>query len=204
MHNISIKIMYTHLYPLLNSAAASGVQADALDISYRLCSDYISSFLLGYGNGTAYLSKEQSFIDEWRFHYDNYSCNECFFPQEIPLLYNLLKTVGIDLLPRSYWASKNFLETWLRNMESKADKTILQREEMGKPIPPENQPVVYEAIKLAVEKDSPHLDEQAKQAEIGSEMFDHICMFSGYDKDEPITNTLCCSHVAASREVLGM
>jgi hypothetical protein len=89
-------------------------------------------------------------------------------------------------------------------MESKADKTILQREEMGKPIPPENQPVVYEAIKLAVEKDSPHLDEQAKQAEIGSEMFDHICMFSGYDKDEPITNTLCCSHVAASREVLGM
>ncbi|KAL6831653.1 cytochrome P450 [Trichoderma camerunense] len=183
MHNISIKIMYTDLYPLLKSAAASGVQADALDISYRLCSDYISSFLLGYGNGTAYLSKEQKYINEWRFHYDNYSCHECFFPQEMPFLYNILKNVGIDLLPRSYWTSKKFLETWLRKMESKADETIRQRSKMKHSIPPENQPVVYETIKLAVKKDSPHLDEQTQQAEIGSEMFDHI---------------------SASREVLGL
>lgn len=67
-------------------------------------------------------------------------------------------------------------------MESKADETIRQRSEMKHSIPPENQPVVYETIKLAVKKDSPHLDEQTQQAEIGSEMFDHICMFSCYDK----------------------
>lgn len=194
--------MYTHLHPLLNEIAASGVQADALETSYRLCSDYISSFLLGYGSGTNYLSREQRFINEWRLHYDNYSCHECFFPQEMPLFYSLLKGIGIDMLPRSYWTSKKFLEAWLREMMSKADETIRQKEKGGRPVPPENEPVVYETINMAVEKDSPQLDKQAKQAEVASELFDHICKSSSYTMMKWLLTHLG-AHVAASREVLG-
>lgn len=175
MHNISIKVMYDRLAPRLSSAAAWGGEIDALELSYCICSDYISAFLFGYGNGTNYLTEDQKRINEWRLHYENHMCHESFFPQEMPFAYGLLKTIGIDLLPKRYGESKNFLERWMGNMALKADETIRQHGDMNQLMAPEDRPVVYETAKSAVEKDSPHLDAKAKHDEVASEMFDHIC-----------------------------
>jgi hypothetical protein len=176
MHNISIKVMFDRLVPRLSTAAAKGTGMDALELSYCLCSDYISSFLFGYRNGTNYLAKDdQTSINEWRLHYENHMCDEGFFPQEMPVVSSLLKNIGIDVLPESYRGSKKFLEKWMGDMAVRADETMRHHEVIGLPIAPEDQPIVYGTAKSAVEKDSPHLDTKAKRDEVASEMFDHIC-----------------------------
>ncbi|KAI1432068.1 cytochrome P450 [Xylaria sp. CBS 124048] len=182
LQNVTNRIIHERLLPMLKKAAEEGRQIDGLDLSYCICPDFLSSFLFGYSNGTDYLCQPQS-VTEWRAHYENTMCHETFFVQEMPRLYKLMKSLGINLLPGSYAQSKHFLEKWVSDMVSKADATIDRKRQTGLPVALADDPVVYETAKMAVEKDSPHLSREAKREEVGSEMFDHI---------------------SASREVLGL
>lgn len=174
---VTNKIIHDRLLPMLNKAARDGNDIDGLDLSYCICSDFLSSFIFGYSNGTDYLCQPKSAIARWRAHYENTMCHETFFIQEMPLLYKLLKSFGVDMLPASYAKSKRFLEKWLSDMASKADAAIDQKRQSNLQLSLADDPVVYEIARAAVEKDSPHLGEQAKREEVASEMFDHICKF---------------------------
>ncbi|CAG8973893.1 hypothetical protein HYALB_00003671 [Hymenoscyphus albidus] len=101
----------------------------------------------------------------------------------MPHFYAFMRKVGIDLLPRQYRESKGFLEQWMSNMTSKADRATDQKRRMDVPLKLAAEPVIYEATKAAVEADSPHLSEEARKKVVASEMFNHI---------------------SASREVLGL
>jgi unspecific monooxygenase len=205
MHNISGKVMYGRLVPWLESAAAKDSQTDVLELSYRLCSDYISSFLFGYSNGTNFLSADPNSeqLNMWRRDYENHMCDECFFPQEMPGVYKFLKSMGVNLVPKRYMESKKNLESWMMKMASKADQTIHNHRVLGQPVLPEDQPVVYEAAKVGVQKDSPHLDSKAQNGEVASEMFDHICK-SLLLSSCGFVQAADTPPAAASREVLGL
>jgi hypothetical protein len=175
MHQVTRIIMHDRVVPYIASAAGQGVIMDGLDLSYCLCSDYLSAFLFGLCNGSRYLLGSRDHIGEWRLHYENNSCHESFFPQEMPLVNDILRRVGIDTLPKSYTTSKQFLEDWMTEMTLKADHTEENHRLTKDPALAEDQPVVYSAVKAAVEKDSPHLTVDGKRLEVASEMFDHIC-----------------------------
>jgi hypothetical protein len=175
MYHVSHRVVYGRLIPRLCTAAAGNTDIDALALTYSLCSDYLSAWLFGAASGTNYLAKDNEAIDKWRVNYDNHNAPESFFPQEMPQLYVLFKKLGVDLMPSSYVESKSWLEGWMMEMAEKADKTIHQRNNIGQNISHEDQPIVYEATKAAVEKDSPSLSADEKTTQVLSEMFDHIC-----------------------------
>lgn len=177
LHHVTDRILYERLLPKLNEASQGSAEIDGLELSYSICSDCLSSFLFGYSNGTEFLSQSQSTIAAWRLNYEKSMCHESFFVQEMPYFYNLLKNSAFNLLPRSYSKSKKALEDWLSDMASKADRTIDEKYRSGLPLAPADEPVIYETAKTAVEKDSPHLDNDAKRNEVLSEMFDHVCKF---------------------------
>lgn len=178
LKNVTRNILYDRLLPRLNEHAMGGVQIDGLDLSYCICSDYLSSFLFGDSNGTNYLSHPYPAITVWRQHYENSMCHESFFVQELPILYKLVKRLGFDLLPGEYRESRKFLEEWMSDMVSSADRPADDSKRSGKRTRFTDQPTVYEVTKAAVEADSPHLRDETKRKEIASEMFDHICKFS--------------------------
>lgn len=177
MYEVSRRIILDRVLKRLSSDAASGARADVLELSYCLCSDYLSSFLFGLCNGTDYLLQNRGLIDEWRLNYEHHSCEESFFPQEMPLIYSISRSLGMNLLPKSYARSKDYLEAWMTGMAEKADHLITHRTLTGQAVSVEDEPIVYETIKTAVERDSPQLVGEAKRKEIASELFDHICMF---------------------------
>lgn len=181
--DVTNRVLYGRLLPMLHKAAQEDSTIDGLDLSYSICADFLSSFIFGYSSGTNYLCQPKSAIADWRAHYENTMCHEMFFVQEMPRLYKLMSALGIDLLPSSYTKSKEFLENWMSDMASKADAAIDQKRKAGLQLSFADEPIVYETASAAVEKDSPHLSEQDKREEVSSEMFDHI---------------------SASREVLGL
>lgn len=178
LRGITRSITYDRLLPKLNSVAQGNGRIDGLDLSYCICVDYLSSFIFGYSNGTNYLSQPKSAIDVWRFHYENLMCQESFFVQETPSLYKLLRYISIDLLPRKYTESADFLGRWMSDMASKADRATDRKRSTGLPLALEDEPVVYDMAKEAVRKDSPHLSEGDQRKQVASEMFDHICKFT--------------------------
>ncbi|KAI3323641.1 cytochrome P450 [Xylariaceae sp. AK1471] len=171
---VTDKTIYDRLIPFVGKAAGEGRKVDGLDLSYRFCSDFLSSFLFGYSNGSQYLCQTESEISTWRAHYENTMCHETFFVQETPRLYKALKFFSIDLLPRSYWESRRFLEQWMSYMARRADANNERIRSMGLRLAPEDEPVVYDAAMTAVERDSPHLSAQERREEVASEIFDHI------------------------------
>jgi hypothetical protein len=184
-------IVYERLLPRLEVllAGCGTGRLDGLDLSYRICADYLSSFLFGYCNGTNFLSfpsngkaelNRDDSLELWRFHYENLSCREAFFVQEMPGLYRLLKALRTNLLPRQYSEATEFLENWMSAMTDKADRTITLKQSKGLTLEAKDEPVVYEAAKEAVKKDSPHLSLEAQRMQIESEMFDHVCKAPGF------------------------
>ncbi|KAL4905244.1 cytochrome P450 [Aspergillus multicolor] len=176
-------VFYERLIPKLEAAVKGNGRIDGLDLAYRICVDFLSGWLFGQCNGTNFLmppagEKMGTGIDglaQWRFHYENtISCREAFFVQEMPGLYKLLNAIGVDLLPRSYGESKEFLESWMAQMADDAERTIAWTKSTGLPLAAKDEPVVYETAKNAVRKDSPHLSEEEQRMQVASEMFDHI------------------------------
>ena len=176
LREVSKKIVYDRLQPELEAVALACGKADGLDLSYRICTDYLSSFIFGYSNGTDYLSQHQTEIDRWRMHYENSAPHASFYPQETPGLYTLFKKASIELLPKSSLASKEFLEDWVTGMATNADQATGRESIRDSALASADEPVVYLAAKKAVMADSPELSEEEMQKEVLSEMFDHICM----------------------------
>ncbi|CAG8181721.1 unnamed protein product [Penicillium salamii] len=183
-------IIYERLFPRLESLLVNcGTgRLDGLDLSYRICVDYLSSFLFGCCNSTNFLSflsdgkaeLKNDPLELWRFNYENMSCQESFFVQEMPGLYKLFRALGTNLLPRRYSEGTKYLENWMSAMADKADHTITLKPSKGLDLEAKDDPVVYETAKEAVKKDSPHLSLEAQKMQVQSEMFDHICLVFGY------------------------
>lgn len=178
-------IIYEKLFPRLDSllAGCGTGCVDGLDLSYRICADYLSSFLFGSCNSTNFLSfltngkgeLKNDPLELWRFHYENMSCREAFFVQEMPALYKLLKSLGTNLLPKKYSKGTEYLEGWMSDMTDKADHTIALKQSKGWNLAAKDEPVVYETAKEAVKKDSSHLSLEDQRMQVSSEMFDHVC-----------------------------
>lgn len=184
-------IVYNRLLPKLEALVADrgGTgRLDALDLSYRICTDQLTSFLFGCCNGTNFLSfstKDKPEVSEvdllklWRLHYENLSCRESFFAQETPGLYKLSKFLGVNLLPRRYFEATEYLQNWMSAMVDEADQTMDSKQSHGMTLEAKDEPVIYEAVKEAAKKDSPHLSLEAQQMQVKSEMFDHVCTAFG-------------------------
>jgi len=92
-------------------------------------------------------------------------CHEALLVQETPYLYKTLKRAGIDMLPKQYAQYRKFLERWMLEMGTKADRAAKQDKETSQPLDLADEPVVSEAAKVAVEKQSTTMSEESKGKE---------------------------------------
>ena len=172
--SLTEKVLLGRLVPKLREQASSHRPTELLEMTYSLCLDYISAFLFGYSSGSNFLQDESN-ARLWLEHYEQRFCKESFWPQELPKATQMLKSVGIDMLPKEHLPSKQYLERWMMGLCDKADAAHL-RADQGNVKDPAETPVVYQKVKEAVEVNLKGADFQTKKLEIASELFDHMCM----------------------------
>ncbi|KAL8638751.1 MAG: hypothetical protein Q9228_004126 [Teloschistes exilis] len=145
---------------------------ELLELSHSMCLDLVNGHLFGLCNGSSFLKQEED-IKAFLEHYENRYCAESFWPQELPLLTRSLAKVGIRLLPETAVQSKKWIESWLMDMIRAAD-TSMQTSEKLVLEDSENYPTVYASVKRAASHRSGQKDAESVQAEIASELFDHM------------------------------
>ena len=172
--SLTEKVLLDRLVPRLREQASRPHPTELLEMTYSLCLDYINAFIFGYSSGSNFLQDESS-ARLWLEHYEKRYCNESFWPQELPNVTQMLKLVGINMLPKEHPTSIHYLELWMMGLCDKAEAERL-RAGQGMVKDPADIPVVYQQAKQAVEVDLKGADVQTKKREIASELFDHMCM----------------------------
>ena len=173
LRSLTEKILLGRLVPKLKEQASSSRPTDLVVLTYSLCLDYINAFIFGSSCGSSFIGDESG-TRRWLDHYEHRFCKEAFWPQELPRTTQWLKAVGIDMLPRDYLPSKNYLEGWVMGLCDKAEEARALVEQ-GDVKDPAEIPVVYQQVKKAVEVDMTGADSETKRLEIASELLDHIC-----------------------------
>lgn len=166
------------LLPKLREQASYPQPTELLETTYALCLDYVNAFIFGYSSGSNFL-QDESGTRLWLENYEQRYCKESFWPQELPKLTQMLKSVGIDMLPKEHLPSKDYLERWMMGLCDEAEAARL-RADQGMVQDPADIPVVYKQVKEAVEMDLKGADFQTKKLETASELFDHMCMHSSF------------------------
>ncbi|KAI9856063.1 MAG: hypothetical protein M1813_009283 [Trichoglossum hirsutum] len=174
LESMTRRILLGRLLPVLQANASARQPTEMLELSYCLCLDLISCFLFGLSSGSNFLENGHS-LRPWLEHYENRYCKEAFWPQELPRLTLLLKTVGIDMLPKQNAESTQYLEDWMLRMCDSADATLRLAEKEGLQ-DAGDIPVVYQQLKKAttIEPKREQVDAETKRLEIASELFDHL------------------------------
>ncbi|KAI4594032.1 hypothetical protein KJ359_008822 [Pestalotiopsis sp. 9143b] len=170
------KIIDGRLLPLMTDLAKKGETFCMLRLTWALSFDLITSFIFGLEAGSNFLA-DVSKIDAITDAYDNRYPHETFWKKETPGLHKLLAACGLSPLgPRNakYQKAKKFLEAFTLSFCHRADAVLKRRG--GKAVSKESgdYPMVYAAMRIAVDKEYPHLSEKAKMTLIASEMFDHL------------------------------
>lgn len=172
--SITQKILYKGLLLRFQGEADSSEPFELLHLSHALSLDYVNSFIFGYSATSSFLHRFET-IGPWLEHFENRNCEEAFWAQELPELTKVVKSLGIDLLPKSHFVSKQYMESWMLAMCDKADEacSLLQKGELKDPA---DVPAVYQQVTMAVAEDSPYMHEEIRRREVASELFDHMCM----------------------------
>ncbi|KAF3018791.1 hypothetical protein E8E14_001375 [Neopestalotiopsis sp. 37M] len=171
---LSQKIIDGRLLPLMADLAKKGETFCMLRLTWALSFDLITSFIFGLEAGSNFLA-DVSKIDKITDAYDARYPHETFWKKETPGLHKMLAACGLSPLGArntKYQNAKKFLEAFTLNFCHRAD-AVLKR---GKKVTKEsgNYPMVFAAMRIAVDKEYPHLSEKAKMTIIASEMFDHL------------------------------
>ncbi|WPA95405.1 uncharacterized protein RHO25_000004 [Cercospora beticola] len=162
------QILYQRLLPLIEGH--QGLSLDILPLCYALSLDALTSTLLGAPAGTKYLLDLPS-VGLWLENYELMYCKQAFWPQELPGWTRALRKIGVDMLPRSYYTSREALEEWLLEICDRAELDITVMNPTGLSKEPAS---LYQVLKAAVEIDSPQMSREEQRLEIASELFDQI------------------------------
>lgn len=165
-------IIWGRLFPVLLQYESTSQPAEGLELSYSLCLDLIGCFLFGHASGPNFLEQRGAYRT-WVEHYECRFSERSFWPQELPRLTRCLESIGINMLPREHAKSTEYLEKWAMGMCDKADRFYFLAEK-GQLQDCEDEPIVYQQVKKAVENDLKEADSQTKRLEIASELFDHM------------------------------
>ena len=172
--SLTRKLLLGSLIPQIQDYASEAKPNDILKLTYALCLDFVTAFIFGYTNGSKFLRNKKS-LQLWLEQFERRNSKAAFWSQELPTTTRILKTVGIDLLPQEYYASKHYLEQWMLHLCERADMECLLAGN-GSTEDSADVPIVYQQLKKAVETDMAGEDAQTKKLEIASELLDHICM----------------------------
>ena len=168
-------ILLDGLIPRIKNDALMSHQTELLELSYSMSLDLVNAYLFGQSSGSSFLIGGED-IKLFLEHYENRYCPESFWAQELPRLTKALESVGVHLIPKTASASKTWMESWMMAMCEAAD-VVLQRAEKPAVEDTANFPTVYAGVKRATGEASGCLDGQSKQAEVASELFDHMCKY---------------------------
>ena len=173
--SITEKVLFDRLLPRLLKHASEPQPTEILELTYALCLDYVNLFIFGYSSGPNFLEQEDN-VRAFLEHYEQRYCKESFWPQELPWTTACLKSIGISLLPKTNSQSTEYLEQWMMQLCNKADVAcaLADRAELKDA---GDIPVVYRQVKRAVDMSPQESDPHAKQLEVASELFDHMCMY---------------------------
>lgn len=164
----------------MTDLAKKGETFCMLRLTWALSFDLITSFIFGLEAGSNFLA-DVSKIDAITDAYDNRYPHETFWKKETPGLHKLLAACGLSPLGRrnaKYQKAKKFLEAFTLSFCHRADAVLKRRGAKAVSKESGDYPMVYAAMRIAVDKEYPHLSEKAKMTLIASEMFDHLCKYS--------------------------
>lgn len=173
--SITESILFGRLLPRLLKHASDPQPTETLELTYSLCLDYVNCFIFGYSSGPNFLQQEGT-VHPFLEHYEQRYCKESFWPQELPRTTRFLKTVGINMVPKTNVQSTKYLEQWMMRLCDNADvaSSLADRGELKDA---GDIPIVYQQVKRAVDMNSKELDPHAKRLEVASELFDHMCRY---------------------------
>lgn len=163
------KTLYERLVPRLDQESKMARPSELLETSYALCLDLVTQFIFGFSNASNFLQAPQADTREWLEHYENRYCKESFFPQELPRLTQILNMIGVDLMPAGHAESTQWIEDWVMRMCNGATRTV-----QSKPEHLEDNPLVFEAVYSASEKNPSGEDFETRRRSVASELFDHM------------------------------
>ncbi|GKT96774.1 LOW QUALITY PROTEIN: hypothetical protein Ct61P_14624 [Colletotrichum tofieldiae] len=138
----------------------------------------LNCYIFGLSSGTNF-TQNPELTEMWLEHYENRYSPHAFWLQELPGLYNGLRRLGIDAMPRKHYESTKWVENWMLEHCDKAEDVYRQMQDGAQPAA-EDIPVVYQQIRKAMSnlKDGKFLDMEATNSlsklSIASELFDHM------------------------------
>ncbi|PPJ54321.1 hypothetical protein CBER1_06126 [Cercospora berteroae] len=165
---ITNEIILQRLLPVLETHKS--IPINILPVSYAFSLDILTTVLFGMQSGSKYLFDLPS-VGAWLENYESMYCKQAFWPQELPRWTKILKILGLDMLPRSYYESRQALENWLLEI---ADRAELEMRSKSSDEQLQEPKTIYQILKAAVQVDSPEIGNEEQRLEIASELFDQL------------------------------
>ncbi|KAI9717181.1 MAG: hypothetical protein M1812_004929 [Candelaria pacifica] len=186
MAALATKILYERLLPLISGSASAKTPLDAYSVISATAMDFITAYLFGLPNSTNFF-KDEANRDEWMRLYQSRKVQN-FWTGEIPTLRRVLATIGVKVVPT--WADKanTEIEAFGMRMCDAADKAIAREQRSGgEDTNDGDEPVVFNQMKMAMEKETRKADgahkasnQASQRMEVASEMLDHL-VAAGFD-----------------------
>lgn len=141
MAKLSEEIIFSRLFPILESLATEGTPVNVLELNCAVAMDFITTYLVGLSNGTNFLgdvNMRRKFLT-WFQSRRPYS----FWNSELPKIRSLLTKIGIVVIPQWVGTTSQHIESFGLNL-CNAAQAYLSSEHPKEGC--STDPIVYERL----------------------------------------------------------
>lgn len=177
-------LVETRLYPLLaNVASSKEVTASIMPLAQSFVLDFVSAFAFGLSLGHNFLTDRPAYEKWFALNNDCYPDGILgYFLKEHPRLVEFVRWLGVPVVSERYINARRELETWALQRVDAAEDLLRQSRGQGSEPAPGDLPVLYDAIRTAMAKQSgvqkgDFVPSPTQRLELASECLDHIGEF---------------------------
>ena len=140
LHQIALTILFTRYIPVLDSLANSACPVEVHELNFATTMDFINAYIFGLRNGSNFIQD----VETRKHLLHIYQCRRpyIFYPQEVPIIFDLLKRLRLNIVPAWADAATEEFEAFGLRMCTAASKTLTS----ASLITPSNTPVVYRTL----------------------------------------------------------
>lgn len=177
-HEMIRFILFDRMLPAIDAHAASSSSLEVYEFNYGVTMEFINSYLFGLSNDSNFIQDvemRKRFLD-WYYKRSEHS----FWNQELPGVTQMLRKIGIHLVPKWVHAANEKFEAWMLELCRQAE---CPRETASEDTDKEHKtpPIVYnqlaDALKKSTAKTEASKDPRTSSSEellIASELLDHV------------------------------